>query len=362
MSLVEDLNAKALRLGVPISGHLDITYRCNERCEHCYLDHDDKGEMRVDEIKRILDQLAESGVLFLVVSGGEPLVRHDCFEILRYARKLLFNVKLKTNALLIGVREAQLLLELGISQVQVSIYSHRAEIHDAITKVRGSLERSLIAIRRLKSVGLRITIANVLMKQNFADYSGVQALAQELGVHCTVDPTITPKINGDTAVLRMRVPNEQLTPVFRDPSLVGNVAEFCSPPAAVSDEILDGIPCSAGHTSVYISPYGDVYPCVQFPLPCGNLRLQSFGEVWGKSRQLEQVRSIRARHLHTCSACAHIGTCSRCPGLAYMEGDIKGPSSADCDNAYARTGIVSARNRDQSNLNPVSNSLVQISL
>ncbi len=342
MSLMSDINAKALRLGIPLSAHLDITYRCNERCQHCYLDHDDKGEMPTREIKGVLDQLADIGVLFLVVSGGEPLLRKDWFEILSHARALSFNVKLKTNALLIGEREATWIRELGIEQIQISVYSHRPEVHDSITAVGGSLQRTLAAVRRLKSQGLRVTIANVLMKQNLHDYAGVQALARELGVHCMLDPTITPKMDGDTGIVDMRVAGDALRPIFHDPALVGNVEEFCAPPGEVGDDILDGIPCSAGHTSCYISPYADVYPCVQFPLPCGNLRRQSFHEIWYNSPQLREVRSIRARNLHTCSGCSHVGTCTRCPGLAYMEGDMRGPSSADCDKSYVRTGIASA--------------------
>jgi AdoMet-dependent heme synthase len=187
-------------------------------------------------------------------------------------------------------------------------------------------------------------------------------LARELGVHCVLDPTITPGINGDREPLRMRVSREHLQDVFHDTALVGNVAEFCSPPAPVTDDILDGIPCSAGHTSVYVSPYGDVYPCVQFPLVCGNVRRQLFREIWNGSPQLREVRSIRARHLHTCSGCGHVGTCSRCPGLAYMEGDMLGPSSADCDKAYARTGIVSTGMTNRRTVGRFLDDLVQISV
>ncbi|MGC2506487.1 MAG: radical SAM protein, partial [Candidatus Acidiferrales bacterium] len=80
MSLMQELNGKAQRLGVPLSAHLDITYRCNERCEHCYLDHEDHGEMTTAEIKDLLHQLADAGVFFLTLSGGEALMRRDCFE------------------------------------------------------------------------------------------------------------------------------------------------------------------------------------------------------------------------------------------------------------------------------------------
>ena len=106
MSLMAQLNEKALRDGVPLSVHLDITYRCNERCQHCYLEHHGRDELSTAEIRKLLEQLADAGVFFLTISGGEPLVRSDCFEIITYARSLGFNVKLKTNALLIRQGEA----------------------------------------------------------------------------------------------------------------------------------------------------------------------------------------------------------------------------------------------------------------
>src|SRR5271167_3015973 len=119
MSLLEEMNQKATKLGVPLSVHMDITWRCNERCVHCYLDHDGVGEMTTAEIKEVIRQLAESGTFFLSISGGEPLLRRDFFEILEYARALRFNVKLKTNAVMIGAKEAVRLRQLGVEQVQI---------------------------------------------------------------------------------------------------------------------------------------------------------------------------------------------------------------------------------------------------
>src|SRR4029077_7046818 len=97
-----------------------------------------------------------------------------------------------------------------------------------------------------------------------------------------------------------------------------------------------------GHTACYVSPRGEVYPCVQFPITCGNLREQSFADIWQNSPQFLEVRAIRRKDLHTCSSCNHLGTCTRCPGLAWMEGNMRGPSTADCEKSYVRTGIVSA--------------------
>ena len=342
MSLMQEMASRAQSLGIPMSAHLDITYRCNERCVHCYLDHDDNGEMTTAEIKNLLDQLAEAGVFILTFSGGEVFLRRDFLDLVAYARQLQFNVKIKTNAVMIREAEARRLRELAVDSVQISVYSHRAEVHDAITKLPGSFERTINAIRFLKSQGLRVTIANVLMKWNMGDHTGVHALADELGVIYTLDPTITPKIDGDMSLLSLRIPGEELAQVFRIEKLVGNVDEFCAPPKPAQDDDLDAYSCSAGHTLAYISPYGDVYPCVQFPLPSGNVRRQKFADIWWNSPQLKEVRSISVRDLPICSTCAHAGACSRCPGLAYMEGNMRGPSTADCEKSFRRTGIPSA--------------------
>ena len=125
-TLMQEMNERALKAGVPLGVQFDVTYRCNERCVHCYLDHDDHGEMTTAEIMDVLDQLAEAGVFFLTLSGGEVLMRMDFFRILEYARSLLFCVKVKTNAFMIREKEADRMRELGVESVQVSIYSHRA--------------------------------------------------------------------------------------------------------------------------------------------------------------------------------------------------------------------------------------------
>lgn len=359
MSLLQEMNQRALEMGVPLGVHLDLTYRCNERCIHCYLDHDGHGEMSTAEIKQVLDQLAEAGTFFLTLSGGEVLMRRDFFTILEYARELLFNVRIKSNGVMIRELEARRMRELGVEQVQISVYSHRPEIHDAITKLPGSLSRSIEAIRFLKSQGLKVAIANVLMTANMGDHVGVQALSRELGVTYTLDPTITPKIDGDDSILQYRIPGRELHAVFHNRDLVGNVEEFCAVPPPAGDDIMEGYPCSAGHTACYITPYGDVFPCVQFPLPCGNVRRQKFLDIWRNSAQLNDVRSVRAKDLPVCGTCRHVGTCTRCPGLAYMEGSMRGPSTADCEKSFQRTGIPSA-NMLRRGIVPPTGTLVQI--
>jgi radical SAM protein with 4Fe4S-binding SPASM domain len=340
-ALMREMGNRALRLGVPLSVQLDLTYRCNEQCVHCYLDHDDHGEMTTAEIKHLLQEMAEAGVFILTLSGGEIFMRKDLFEILEYARALTFCIKLKTNAVLIREAQAARLRDLGVESIQISIYSHRPEVHDAITKVPGSLRRSVNAVRFLKSQGLKVVIANVLMTENMQDYHGVGVLADELGAEYTLDPTVTPMMDGDRSTLDLNAGEAALRRLFRDETYVGNPDEFCAPPPTPDEASMESLPCSAGHTAAYVSPYGEFYPCVQFPLSCGNVRQQRFIDIWRNSEQLKEVRSIRLRDLSSCSQCAHGSSCTRCPGLAFMEGNMRGPSTADCEKSFARTGIPS---------------------
>jgi radical SAM protein with 4Fe4S-binding SPASM domain len=360
--LLLEMSVKAQKLNIPLSVQLDLTYRCNERCVHCYLDHDDHGEMTTAEIKHLFDEMAEAGVFILTLSGGEIFLRKDFFDLLEHARRLMFCVKLKTNAVLIREREAARLHELGVESIQISIYSHRPEVHDAITLIPGSLKRSVAAIKFLKSQGLKVIIANVLMSQNMQDYPGVRALAAELGVECTLDPTVTPMMDGNRSTLALGVDQSALRQVFRDTALVGDVAEFCAIPTPAGEDEMESTPCSAGHTACYVSPYGEVFPCVQFPLPTGNVRQQRFVDIWRHSEQMNDVRSIRLKDLTTCPSCSHAGTCTRCPGLAYMEGNMRGPSTQDCEKSFARTGIPSANMlaKKAAGASPRNANLVQI--
>jgi AdoMet-dependent heme synthase len=359
MSLMEQMHDKAMELGIPVDVHLDVTYRCNERCVHCYLDHDDHGEMTTAEIKDLLQELADISVFSVTFSGGEVFMRRDFLDLVEHARRLHFAVRIKTNGVMIRDHEAERLRALAVSQIQISVYSHRPSVHDAITKLPGSWKRSIAAICFLKSHGLKVAIANVLMTANMHDHQGVQALARELGVRYNLDPTITPRMDGNTSILALRIPGHELNSVFHNEALIGNLEEFCLPPSPASADDLEEHPCSAGHSSCYVSPYGDVFPCVQFPLPSGNVRRQKFLDIWRNSRQLEEVRSIRLKDLPVCSTCSHAAACTRCPGLAYMEGNMRGPSSADCEKSFQRTGIASANMLRKKTLAPPP-SLVQI--
>ena len=351
------LIARTVKRHCPLSVHFDLTYRCNERCVHCYLDHEDHGEMTTAEVCAALDQLAGAGALFLTFSGGEVFLRPDFFGILEHARRLHFDVSLKTNALLITPRRAARLRALGVRRVQISIYSDDPAIHEAITLAPGSLARSLAAIPLLQQQGIQVKIACPLMRQNLLAYRSVMALAEHLGVPYVFDMTITPMMDGDTGVLEHRATGTELLPVLRDPALhprrpepgaactsadpiIGSVTS-----SGVESAAYDDIPCSAGHNSCYISPYGDVYPCVQMPLGAGNLRRQRFADIWEGSSEFARVRAMRESALPVCSACPIRQYCERCPGLALMEGgDLLGAYERACELAEHKARLAGVVN------------------
>lgn len=336
---------KSLARSIPLSVHFDLTYRCNERCVHCYLDHEDYGEMSTAEVQRVLEELAAAGTLFLTLSGGEIFLRQDFFAILQKARALHFDLNLKSNGLLITPERAARLKALGVAKVQVSIYSAEPAVHDAITKVPGSLERSLAAVRLLQQQGLSVKIACPLMAQNIGGYDAVLRLAEELGVACVMDLTISPRMDGHQSLLALRTSARQLLPVLQDRTLnpLPPAEEACAPAQAA--DAYDNLPCSAGHNSCYISPYGDVYPCVQMPMPSGNVRQQAFAQIWRESKELGRVRAVRESALRVCSGCSLRRFCHRCPGIAYLEdGDLLGPSERACELAEANARLAGVPN------------------
>jgi len=353
---MDRLIARTVRKHRPLSVHFDLTYRCNERCVHCYLDHENHGELTTGECLAVLEEIAKAGTLFLTFSGGEIFLRPDLFDILAAARRLHFDVSLKTNALLVTRERAARLRELGVRRVQISVYSEEPTVHDAITKVKGSLERTLAAIPLLLEQGLQVKLACPLMKENLMAYRGVMALAENLGVPYVLDLTITPMMDGSDGPLAHRVSTAELLPVLQDPVLHGchpqpvsqaaGTDETQSPSfssavtSGIDGSAYDDLPCSAGHNSCYISPYGDVFPCVQLPQAAGNLRRERFADIWYHAPQLEQLRAVRESQLPVCSRCEIRAYCERCPGLAWMEGgDLLGAYERACQLAEQKAKL-----------------------
>lgn len=332
-SLAERVVERSMARHVPLSVHVDLTMRCNERCVHCYRTIEDRAELTRAEVEDLLEQLARAGTLYLTLSGGEIFLRRDLMELIERAKRLRFDVRLKSNALLVTAAAAARLRALGVRQVDVSIYSADPAVHDAVTKVPGSLARSLEGVARLRDAGLRVKLNCPIMTVNVAGYRDVAALAERLGVACGFDPMITARNDGDRTPVRLRVPGRDMRAVFRDRLINPGLP---APGASRARTDLDDVACGAAHNACYVSAYGDVMPCVALPIACGNIRDAPFAEIWSGSARMLEVRAIRIRDLHTCRHCEASRFCSRCPGQALVEdGDLYGPSRAWCDHTLA---------------------------
>lgn len=340
-SLTKRLFQASVTRHIPLSVQIDLTMRCNECCTHCYRVIEQQPELTTHEVKAILAELARAGSLYLTFSGGEIFLREDLFELIEHAKRLRFDVRLKSNAILITPARATRLRTLGVRQVGVSVYSADPDVHDAVTMVCGSLERTLQGIGYLQDAGVAVTLSCPLMKQNASAYRAVWALADRLGVRCNFDPMITAKNNGDASTVTLRIEQKDLLRVLQDPGLNPDLEKSAEPSTSSAHPDLDEIPCGASQNACYISPYGDVSPCVAMPIACGNVRDEPFEEIWYRSEKMREVRSIRMRHLPACSTCAVSQWCARCPGQALVEdGDLYGLSTAACEQT-----LVAARLR-----------------
>ena len=177
------------------------------------------------------------------------------------------------------------------------------------------------AIRSLTGQGLRgRNRQTYCTKTNVGDSAGVPGFGLAIWVSPTLwIPLITPKMDGDRSILNLRIPGAELSEVFhKTESLAWEMwKNFCAPPPVPAEDVMEEYPCSAGHTLAYISPYGDVFPCVQFPLPSGNVRRQNFIDIWRHSSELNGFARFRPGILPgtVLRLRSHVGTCTRCPGL-----------------------------------------------
>ena len=324
---------------IPLMGHLDLTYKCNLNCKHCYLSPEKKEELSTSEVKNILDQIAKAGTLYLTLSGGEIFTRKDIFEIISYTRKLNFAVRLLTNGTLLDKDKIELISSFSPEMVAISIYSSNPKIHDEITGMPGSFFKSFSAAKLLREKGVNVKISTVIMKQNVNDYASIAVLAKNIGAQFQADYRISPKTNGDKSPLKFYINDRELRRTFLDPVLQKRDDSLETDISLKEDYqgIFNIVPCGAGHMSFYVSPYGDVYPCVQLPIRCGNLKKESFSDVWNNSDQMLSIRSIRIIDLPKCSDCKFFQYCRLCIGLNYVEeGDIFVPSKRTCKEARLR--------------------------
>ena len=343
VSLSDAMNAKAAALAIPLNAHFTITDRCHMRCVHCYLHHRKEAELNTQEALHVLDELANAGTLNLTLTGGEPFVRPDLYELLQRATELRFAMRLFTTAMHIDDVWADRLAELGIFRVEVSVYSGIAADHDAVTKLAGSWERTIAGVRRLRERGIAVTLKTPVMRFNFESYRTLFPLCEELGCTPRFDASVTVMEDGDHATLEQRLTPQELMQVQNDALLFPDISRHRAGDRVKpgKDEgFLKESPCSAGHSGVAVSARGEVLSCIEMQIVAGSLREHSFQEIWN-GEVFRRIRALKNKDVAGCNSCSLFRHCNRCPGQALREdGFIDGPSTDACLRTTARAALM----------------------
>lgn len=322
---------------------LSLTERCNLRCVHCYINRPagDKEsrqrELGLGEWCAILDQLSYEGILWLLMTGGEPLLHPDFAAIYLYAKQRGFHVTIYTNGTLLTTELAALLEEYPPWQVEISLYGANAETYESITGVRGSFARCLEGIDLLCRRGIALGLKTMAMTLNVHEIESIQQIAEERGLRFRYDPMIFSRQDGSHQPLCCRMSVEEIVALERqDPKRLEQWQELCSDHWLRLPQNQDKLfPCGAGLKTFHIDAYGGFYPCVlvdwlRYDLRSGSLEeaLRSF---------VPAVRALPITHDHTCGECSLRIPCQNCPGWAHREtGDAEAPEPFRCQLAHYR--------------------------
>lgn len=338
-SAMEVLGKLSRRAKAPISAMIEVADRCNETCLHCYQIQGQKGEMTTEQIFHLLDELAEKGVLFLTISGGEATLRGDFLEIVRYARAKKFSVKVYTNGLRVTREMAQTMGRLGVQEVQISLYSPRAAVHDEVTCVPGSFAKSTRAARWLVEAGIGVVLKTPLMKFNAGDHSRYIDLCESIGADYMFDSSLMSREDGDRTPLGMAMEHSDAREVLSDPrvlppSLVAHQRSQEEAGHSVHQSV-----CGAATGSIHIEANGELRPCAALSVGVGNVLGQGLDGALQGTDESRFIASLTWAELHGCRHCELRAYCTRCYETARSEGDALGPYPSACARALERWGM-----------------------
>ncbi len=321
---------------LPILGEIAVTYRCNNACIFCYAGcgtHDEgcgtsgftatprsaagDREMSLAEVKRIIRVFKEEAKIpFFSFTGGEPLLRDDLEEMIRYARGMRLEVNLISNGILATTRRARSLYRAGLRTAQISVESPDAPAHDALTDRPGSFRATLDGIHALQAAGVSVQTNTTVTALNAGDAPRMPAFLKSLGVRRFamnlylpagtaqgphIDPLFVPYSGAGAIVdaVRAAARSEGMTFYWYSPL-----------PQCRYNTIARGLgnkSCAAMDGLLSVSAAGDVLPCSSYPEPMGNLLSDGFTEIWFSPR----ARFFKNKE-YAPSKCAGCGSFTAC--------------------------------------------------
>lgn len=327
---------------VPLYGHVDVTYRCNLRCIHCYAGCERQDAVEITEestassIMEILTEVADLGCLRLLISGGEPLCRPDFEEIYRGAKELGLLVTVFTNGTLVTDRLIKMFREWPPFFVEVSIYGATSATYEGVTGVPGSFEACMAGIERLHAGGVTMGLKTVMLRRNIHELAAIEGLTKRLDLSFRIDPVIGPGLNGDKDPLEQRIdPVTAIAVEFADDLRVEHMIRRYNTRESIKKKTL--YQCNAGVTRFHVDPKGIVRPCFMERKIAYSAVEMGFKEAWRSTcNDLAQLATVFSP-ASPCEGCGNKPLCSYCPGLFYLEkGSYGSPPSYVCRIAALR--------------------------
>lgn len=331
---------------IPFEATIETSYRCNLRCAHCYVNQavgnaqEADRELPTERLLSLIDEIAERGALFLLLTGGEVLVRPDFAEVYLHALRRGLLVIVYTNGTLVTERVANLFADNRPHLVEITLYGMSRETYEKVTQIPGSYDKCLAGIRRLVDRKVPFKLKTMALTWNYHEVPAMREFAKSLGVGFRYDSSLNARVDcGANRNGELQLSAEQAVALdLQDPTRVAELRDFLTryagpnAPMAPHDQVYT---CGAGEVGFTIDPYGNLQLCQLSRRSSFSVREASFAEGWD-----EHLPRFRARKWHknsVCPRCSLISFCSSCPGAAELEnGDIEALVPQFCEITHQR--------------------------
>lgn len=311
--------------------HFDIAGACNECCVHCYIPEKYRKKVIDPELFiRVLEEARMLNVIHVTLSGGEPLLHRDFASFLKRCRELDLSVNVLSNLTLLTDDIIAEMKSNPLLSVQTSLYSMNSCVHDSITGLKGSFNKTVRGIRRILDAGIPVQISCPVMKQNKNTFFDVVEWGKAHNIAVAIEPVIFASYDDTRSNLDSRISLEELDDVL-DKEILGGYADgFCAT-AKEKESLTDEDPvCSVCRYSLCVSAEGDVFPCAGWQANVvGSLNKSTLKEIWERSDKIQQLREIKWNMFSKCINCENRGYCTVCMMVNANENPNADPFTID---------------------------------
>lgn len=314
----------------------EMTYKCNERCIHCYANYptgsDTDRVISPGEYKKILDELYDMNCMHIAFTGGDPFVYDGFFDVFSYARKKGFVCDIYTNGQYLADHQDVMnqIISLRPRAFYISLYGSNASVHDSITSVPGSFDKTINTIYLLKKKNISVVLNIMILSNNCRNAREIVELAKSLNVEFRVGMSLIYKNDGDSSPMDYFIRDKE--EIKRVLQIVRENFYSMDVPA---DSIKEGESiCGAGSTALSIAPDGNVYPCISLKVCLGNIFESSISDIWKSKTRINLKDSLKWENAEDCMKCQSKNECPHCIGISNAEnGDMF--SCNTCDRLIA---------------------------